>query len=72
MTDAPDARALARSRWALLGGNFAIACGVMAPSGVINDLVDSLQVSAAVAGQWQLVLEPRGTAWKITSYVRAE
>ncbi|MCG3188248.1 MAG: Purine efflux pump PbuE [Burkholderiaceae bacterium] len=51
MTDAPDARALARSRWALLGGNFAIACGVMAPSGVINDLVDSLQVSAAVAGQ---------------------
>ncbi|HEX6017263.1 MAG TPA: MFS transporter [Burkholderiaceae bacterium] len=51
MTDTPDARALARSRWALLGGNFAIACGVMAPSGVMNDLVDSLQVSAAVAGQ---------------------
>ncbi len=51
MTATLDARALARSRWALLGGNFAIACGVMAPSGVMNDLVDSLQVSAAVAGQ---------------------
>ncbi|HSW22608.1 MAG TPA: MFS transporter [Burkholderiaceae bacterium] len=46
-----DARTVARSRWALLGGNFAIACGVMAPSGVMNDLVDSLQVTAAVAGQ---------------------
>jgi DHA1 family inner membrane transport protein len=46
-----DERTVARSRWALLGGNFAIACGVMAPSGVMNDLVDSLQVSAAVAGQ---------------------
>ena len=46
-----DERTVARSRWALLGGNFAIACGVMAPSGVMNDLVDSLHVSAAVAGQ---------------------
>ena len=51
MTDSHDARTVARTRWALLGGNFAIACGVMAPSGVMNDLVDSLQVSAAVAGQ---------------------
>jgi predicted MFS family arabinose efflux permease len=51
VTDSPDPRIVARSRWALLGGNFAIACGVMAPSGVMNDLVDSLQVSAAVAGQ---------------------
>jgi len=51
VADTLDARVLARSRWALLGGNFAIACGVMAPSGVMNDLVDSLQVSAAVAGQ---------------------
>jgi predicted MFS family arabinose efflux permease len=51
MTESNDARAVARSRWALLGGNFAIACGVMAPSGVMNDLVDSLQVTAAVAGQ---------------------
>ena len=51
MTDSLDRRTVARSRWALLGGNFAIACGVMAPSGVMNDLVDSLQVSAAVAGQ---------------------
>jgi predicted MFS family arabinose efflux permease len=48
---APDERTVARSRWALLGGNFAIGCGVMAPSGVMNDLVDSLHVSAAVAGQ---------------------
>ncbi|HVQ03445.1 MAG TPA: MFS transporter [Burkholderiaceae bacterium] len=48
---AHDERTVVASRWALLGGNFAIACGVMAPSGVMNDLVDSLQVSAAVAGQ---------------------
>jgi DHA1 family inner membrane transport protein len=46
-----DERTVARSRWALLGGNFAIGCGVMAPSGVMNDLVDSLHISAAVAGQ---------------------
>jgi len=51
VSDGHDARTVARTRWALLGGNFAIACGVMAPSGVMNDLVDSLQVSAAVAGQ---------------------
>ena len=44
-------RTVVRARWALLGGNFAIACGVMAPSGVMNDLVDSLQVTAALAGQ---------------------
>ncbi len=48
---AHDERTVARSRWALLGGNFAIACGVMAPSGVMNDLVDSLHVTAALAGQ---------------------
>ena len=46
-----DERKVAQSRWALLGGNFAIGCGVMAPSGVMNDLVDSLHVTAAVAGQ---------------------
>jgi predicted MFS family arabinose efflux permease len=46
-----DARTVAHARWALLGGNFAIACGVMAPSGVMNDLVVALHVSAAVAGQ---------------------
>jgi DHA1 family inner membrane transport protein len=46
-----DERTVARSRWALLGGNFAIGCGVMAPAGVMNDLVDSLHISAAVAGQ---------------------
>jgi len=51
MIDSNDARTVVRARWALLGGNFAIACGVMAPSGVMNDLVDSLQVTAAVAGQ---------------------
>src|SRR6185503_17177228 len=48
---AHDERTVTQSRWALLGGNFAIGCGVMAPSGVMNDLVDSLHVSAAVAGQ---------------------
>src|SRR5688500_20231695 len=46
-----DERTVARSRWALLGGNFAIGCGVMAPAGVMNDLVDSLQIGPAVAGQ---------------------
>ncbi|MBE7416335.1 MAG: MFS transporter [Ideonella sp.] len=51
MTTASTDDGVARARWALLGGNFAIACGVMAPSGVMNDLVDSLQVGAAVAGQ---------------------
>jgi predicted MFS family arabinose efflux permease len=48
---AHDERTVAHARWALLGGNFAIACGVMAPAGVLNDLVDSLHVTAALAGQ---------------------
>jgi hypothetical protein len=32
----------------------------------------SCPAGAPVAGQWQLVVEPRGSAWKVTSYVRAE
>jgi len=40
-----------RARWALMGGNFAIACGVMAPAGALNDLARSMSVSVAVAGQ---------------------
>jgi len=43
--------AVARARWALMGGNFAIACGVMAPAGALNDIAQSLAVSVAVAGQ---------------------
>lgn len=42
---------LARTRLALLGGNFAIGCGVMVVPGSLNDLVSSLQVSVAAAGQ---------------------
>jgi predicted MFS family arabinose efflux permease len=37
--------------WALLGGNFAIGCGVMVTAGSLNDLVRSLQVSVALGGQ---------------------
>jgi predicted MFS family arabinose efflux permease len=43
--------ALARTRWALLAGNFAIGCGVMVVAGTMNDLVRSLQVSVALGGQ---------------------
>ena len=45
-----EARSLARARWALLFGNFVIACGVMAPAGTMNDLTRSLQVSVSLAG----------------------
>ncbi|UUX97592.1 MFS transporter [Aquabacterium sp. J223] len=38
-------------RWALMAGNVAIGCGVMAVPGVLNDLARSLQVSVAVGGQ---------------------
>jgi len=48
--DAP-ALALARSRHALMAGNFAIGCGVMVVAGSLNDLVTSLGVSVAVGGQ---------------------
>lgn len=52
MTPLPDpARVLRRSRWALMGGNFAIGCGVMVVAGSLNDLVRSLQVTVAVGGQ---------------------
>jgi predicted MFS family arabinose efflux permease len=42
---------LASARLALLAGNFAIGCGVMEVPGSLNNLVESLQVSVAVAGQ---------------------
>jgi predicted MFS family arabinose efflux permease len=42
---------VARSRWALLYGNFVIGTGVMAVAGTLNDLAHSLQVSVALAGQ---------------------
>lgn len=42
---------VARSKWALMAGNFAIGCGVMVTAGSLNDLVRSLQVSVAVGGQ---------------------
>ena len=40
-----------RASRALLAGNFAIGCGVMVTAGALNDLSQSLQVSAAVGGQ---------------------
>ena len=43
--------ALRRASWALLAGNFAIGCGVMVVAGSLNDLMRSLQVSVATAGQ---------------------
>lgn len=46
-----DAATVARARWALMGGNFAIACGVMGPAGALNDIARSLAVSVAAAGQ---------------------
>ncbi len=42
---------LMQARLALLAGNFAIGCGVMVVPGSLNNLVESLQVSVAVAGQ---------------------
>lgn len=42
---------IARSRWALLYGNFVIGAGVMVVAGTLNDLAHSLQVSVALAGQ---------------------
>lgn len=42
---------LGHARWALLYGNFVIGCGVMVVAGSLNDLVRSLGVSVAVAGQ---------------------
>lgn len=44
-----------RARWALMGGNFAIACGVMAPSGALNDIAHSMSIAVAVAGQLSTV-----------------
>ncbi|HYN61485.1 MAG TPA: MFS transporter, partial [Rubrivivax sp.] len=46
-----SAAAVARSRWALLYGNFVIGCGVMVVAGSLNDLTRSLAVSVAVGGQ---------------------
>jgi len=50
--EAPQASSrLRQARWALLFGNFAIGCGVMAVAGTLNDLTRSLNVSVALAGQ---------------------
>ncbi|VTU35098.1 Purine efflux pump PbuE [Variovorax sp. PBS-H4] len=43
--------ALPASLWALLAGNFVIGTGVMVVPGTLNELSNSLQVSAATAGQ---------------------
>lgn len=43
--------AVARSRWALLYGNFVVGAGVMVVAGTLNDIAHSLQVSVALAGQ---------------------
>lgn len=42
---------VARARWALMFGNFAIGCGVMVVAGSLNNLVSSLEVSVALGGQ---------------------
>lgn len=46
-----DGERLAACRRALLYGNFTIGCGVMVVAGSLNDLVRSLQISVALAGQ---------------------
>ena len=46
-----DGARLAACRRALLYGNFTIGCGVMVVAGSLNDLVRSLQISVALAGQ---------------------
>ena len=43
--------AVARVRWSLLYGNFAIGVGVMATTGTLNDMARDLRVSVAVGGQ---------------------
>jgi predicted MFS family arabinose efflux permease len=42
---------VARARWALMSGNFAIGCGVMVVAGSLNDMLRSLQISVALGGQ---------------------
>ena len=42
---------MAKAKWVLLAGNFAIGTGVMATAGTLNDLSKSLNVSLPVAGQ---------------------
>ena len=41
----------ARTRGALMFGNFVIGCGIMIVPGTLNDLAHSLQVSVALTGQ---------------------
>lgn len=48
---AVDDRTWARAKWALLGGNFVIGCGVMVVSGTLNNLSQSLGVSVPLGGQ---------------------
>ena len=48
---APAAGFRAEVSWALMFGNFVIACGVMAAPGTLNDMARSLNVSVALAGQ---------------------
>jgi hypothetical protein len=43
--------ALARTRWALLLGNFVIGCGLQVAAGTLHDLSRTLNVSYAAAGQ---------------------
>lgn len=43
--------AVARTRWALLAGNFVIGFGIMVVAGTLNDLVARLEVPVATGGQ---------------------
>ena len=55
VASAPRARFTAGFRpevsWALMFGNFVIACGVMAAPGTLNDMARSLNVSVSLGGQ---------------------
>ena len=48
---APAPTLASGARWALMFGNFVIACGVMVVPGTLNDLARSLEVSVSLAGQ---------------------
>lgn len=48
---AAQSRAERAAAWALLAGNFAMAVGVMAVPGALNDIARDLSVTAAAAGQ---------------------
>jgi predicted MFS family arabinose efflux permease len=48
---ARDSGAVRGARWSMLGGNFAVGCGVMVVPGALNNLAHGLAVPVPMAGQ---------------------